>query len=244
MKKFLDKKVQQVNILDERFYTLDNKTFYPSVTTVLSAYPKGYGFEEWLRNNGQNTKTILAEAGEQGSNVHNAIDEYLKGVKLTWINEQGNENYTLLEWQMICRFMEFFAYVDKKDIESEQILFSNHFKLGGTTDLVCTIDGERWMIDYKTSNAMYPTYRLQLAIYKQMYEMITKETIDRYGVLWLKANTRTNKGFMQGKGWQLKEYTDSFEKDLRLFGHTRALWDEENPNYKPKNLQYPNNFEL
>jgi len=245
MKLFLDKKVQQVNILDERFYTIDNKIFYPSVTTVLNAYPKGFAFEEWLRNTGQNSKQIVAEAARQGSVVHNSIDDFVKGSELTWINESGKELYTLLEWQMICRFVEFFKFVDKNQpFEAEQILFSHAHRLGGTTDLVCMIDGERWLIDYKSSNAIHTTNRLQLAVYKAMYEHLHKTKIDRYGVLWLKASTRTDKGFMQGKGWQIKEFTDSYEKDIKLFKATRALWDEENPNYKPKNLSYPNTLSL
>jgi len=245
MKKiFLDKKVQQVNILDERFYTVDNVNFQPSVTTVLGAYPKGYHFEEWLRNNGQNSKSIVNEAATQGSNVHNAIDDYLKGVELSWIDDNGKENFTLLEWQMITRFVQFFQFVDKDNFISEQIMFSERMRLGGTTDLVCTINGERWLIDHKTSNAIHTTHKIQLAVYKEMYEELTGEKIDRYGILWLKANTRTDKDFMQGKGWQIKEFTKDFDKDIRLYKHTRALWDEENPNYKPKNLSYANKLSL
>ena len=250
MKIFLDKKIQQVNVLDERFYTDNSKNelgetiYYPSVTTVLNAYPKGFGFEEWLRNTGQNSKTILKEAGEQGSNVHNAIDDFLKGAELQWIGEGGMEMYTLLEWQMITRFMEFFQNVDKTEFLTEQTLFSHNMRLGGTMDLVCKMGGELWLLDYKTSNSIHKTHQLQLAAYKKMYEELTGDKIDRYGVLWLKAATRTDKPPTQGKGWQIKEFTKTYDHDIKLYHHTRALWDEENPNYKPKNLQYPNKYKL
>ena len=111
-------------------------------------------------------------------------------------------------------------------------------------DLVCTINGERWLIDYKTSNALHDTYRMQLAMYKQMYENMSGQKIDRYGVLWLNSKTRTSKPPFQGKGWQLKEYTQDFQKDFDLFNHTRVIWDSINPDYKPKNLSFPNSFKL
>ena len=190
MKTFLDRKAQQVNVLDERFYTLDNKTFYPSVTTVLQSYPKGSYFEQWLMDTGRNAETIKKEAGIQGTNVHNAIESYLKGAELTLIGDNGEEFYTLNEWQMICRFMDFFSYdgINRETMEVEQILFSKQMKLGGTGDLVVEIDSENWFIDYKTSNAMHKTYRIQLAVYKRMWELMNPgKKIDKYGVLWLKC---------------------------------------------------------
>ncbi len=244
MKTFLDKETQQVNVLDERFYTQDNKQFFPSVTTVLQSYPKGSFFEKWLMDTGRNAEQIKKDAGIQGSNVHNAIDGFLKGSSCTLIDRDGHENFTLNEWKMICRFMRFFECIDKDDFLSESMLFDKQLRLGGTEDLVCTINGERWLIDYKTSNALHETYKMQLAMYRKMHERIHGEKIDRYGVLWLNAKTRTNKPPLQGKGWQIKEYTDSYDHDVKLFEHTRAIWDNVNPNYAPKNLQFPNTFKL
>jgi len=247
MKVFLDSKAKQVNVLDERFYTLDNKTFFPSVTTVLQSYPKGAFFEQWLRDTGNNSKTILREAGIKGTNVHNAIEHYLKGGKLVWIGEDGNENYSLEEWKMICKFMDFFNYegINRDSLEIEEILFSKHMRLGGTGDLVVEIDNENWFIDHKTSNAIHKTYRIQLAVYKKMWELQNPgRTIDRYGVLWVNAKTRTAKPPLQGKGWQIKEFTDYYDHDIKLYENVRAIWDEENPNYKPKNLSFSNEFAI
>lgn len=247
MRTFLDREAKQVNVLDERFYTLDNKTFVPSVTTVLQSYPKGSFFEKWLMDTGRNAEKIKEEAGIAGTNVHNAIEQFLKGLPLVLIDENGRENFTLIEWQQICRFMDFFEYtgINRESMEVEQILYSKRLLLGGTGDLVVDIDGEKWFIDYKTSNALHKTYRIQLAVYKQMWEeMNPGEKIDRYGVLWLKAKTRTSKPPLQGSGWQLKEYTEYFDHDMKLYHSCRNIWDEENPNYKPKNRIYPNEFSI
>ena len=51
MKIFYDGEAKQVNVLDERFY-LSKKlpgVYFPGVTTILEAYYKGYGFNEWLK---------------------------------------------------------------------------------------------------------------------------------------------------------------------------------------------------
>src|SRR5690606_3148079 len=107
------KNLEKVQVLDERFYTLDQTTYYPSVTTELNAYPKGYHLVEWMKKNGTDSDTILKEAAEQGSNVHNAIEEILSGKKVEWITDEGHENFTLKEWQMICKFMEFYNHIEK-----------------------------------------------------------------------------------------------------------------------------------
>lgn len=247
MKVVLDKKTQQLTVLDERFYTQDNVIFYPSVTTVLQSYPKGQFFEKWLMDTGRSAETIKREAGIKGTNVHNAIDQYLNGSEIMLINSDGSENYTWEEWKMIARFMNFFSYegIDRETLEVEQMLFSKSLEIGGTADLVCMIDDKRWLIDHKTSNALHKTYKIQLAVYKTMWEEQNPgKTIDHYGVLWVNAKTRTHRPPLQGKGWQLKDYSHDYDHDMKLYRSVRRIWNEENPNYYPKNIQVKNSFKL
>lgn len=243
LKIFIHEHLNRIDVLDQRFYKVENE-YYPSVTTVLNAYPKGFWYDAWLKDVGRNADAIRNEAAEKGSNVHNAIESILLGREVRWITD-GKQLFTLDEWSMICKFMEFHSkYLnDDNQIAAETQLFSKGMRLGGTCDLVTVINGETWLIDFKTSNGLYKTNELQLAVYKEMWDEHNSPKIDRYGVLWLNAATRTEKEF-QGKGWQLKEFTKNHEHNLKLYGHTRALWDEENPNYKPKNLSYPNSFKL
>lgn len=241
MQIFTHENINRVDVLDERFYQVGEE-YFPSVTTVLEAYPKGYWYAQWLMDVGHNAGAIRDRAAERGSNVHNAIEKFLLGQELKWFQD-GQAAFALDEWQMICRFMEFWdRCVDKgAGFATETQLFSNTMKLGGTCDLVCKINGEDWLIDFKTSNSISKTNEIQLSCYKEMWDERNSPKIQRYGVLWLNAATRTDKEF-QGKGWQIKEFTGSHDHNLALYGHLRALWDEENPNYSPKNLSYPNSF--
>ena len=243
MKIFAHENLNRIDVLDERFYQVGEE-FYPSVTTVLSAYPKGYGFENWLKTVGSEADRIVKEAADLGSNVHNAIEQILLGRQITWIHE-GKQLFTLEEWQMICRFMDFYNDYIKEgaQVATETQLFSKKLKLGGTCDMVATINGEVWLIDFKTSNGLYKTNEMQLAAYKEMWDEHNTPKIDRYGILWLNSSHRTKKQF-QGIGWVLKECTKDHDYNFELYKHTRALWDCENPNYKPKNLSYPNSFSL
>ena len=81
MKIFYDGEAKQVNVLDERFYQSKKLpgVYFPGVTTILEAYYRGYGFNEWLKQVGLNADEILKRASEEGSLIHNTIYDYLSG---------------------------------------------------------------------------------------------------------------------------------------------------------------------
>lgn len=236
--------LHQINFLDERFYTDDDIKYYPSVTTVLEVYPKGYGFQQWLKDMGANADEVLRRAGDQGRKVHGGIEDYLHNLEVLWMNDQmGKENYSMEEWRMILHFVNFWETWKPKLITNEAKLISHPMRLGGTLDVVCEFGGDRWLLDAKTSNMIHPTMELQLAEYAMMWNEKNPELkIDRTGIVWLKALTRgadKQEKKIQGHGWQIKEFDRHYTDAHKVFEHVRAIWDEENPNYKPKNLIYP-----
>ena len=249
MKIFNDNEARQINILDERFYQSQKnpEIYYPSVTTILDAYYKGYGFHDWLKQVGYNADTIVEKAAEQGSNVHNMIDLYIKGFKVSWVDDEMKQNYNLNEWEMFIKFIEFWETYNPDVLVSEFTMVSDELKFGGTVDFIGTINGERWLIDFKTSNYIHKTHELQLAAYAVMWNELNPEhPIERTGILWLNALTRgadKSGKKIQGKGWQIKEFERPIEDAFKLFQHTQAIWNEENPNYKPKNLKYKMEFQ-
>ena len=98
-----DKDSKQINFLDERYYKYSEGIYFPSVTTVLDIYPKGYGFIQWLKDLGNNADEVLKRAGESGSKIHDAIETYLKGGEVLW----DDEIYDLSEWKQINTFRLF-----------------------------------------------------------------------------------------------------------------------------------------
>lgn len=247
---FHEKEAQQITVLDNRFYTNDNKSYYPSVTTILEVYPKGFGFEQFLKDVGSNAKEIVERAAEQGSKVHAATEHLHTGSPLKWADEEGKPIYTLKEWEMILKFKAFWDKYKPELIANEKSFCSESLGFGGTLDRVIMLAGVRFLVDIKTSNYLHKSHELQLAAYATLWnELNPSQPIEQTAILWLNASTRTEKTDLekhiyQGSGWQLKcfdrHYTDSF----RIFQHTHALWKEENPVYKPLNQIYPDTITL
>lgn len=102
---------------------------------------------------------ILNMPREYYESVHNCIEAYINWYK------QLLENHTvevlMQETPLICKYY------------------------GGTVDCVLKIDGEIYIIDYKTSNHLSYKYHLQLAAYKIILEMIYNLHVDGSIVLSL-----------------------------------------------------------
>ena len=73
----VDNDSKQVNFLDNRFYKRNNE-YYPSVTSILSYFPKGKFFENWLKDVGHNADFIARKSAEEGTQTHSLIEKYLK----------------------------------------------------------------------------------------------------------------------------------------------------------------------
>lgn len=269
MKEFIDQELKQINFLDERFYEYkapgqDQSVFYPSVTHILSVYPKGYAFEQWLKDVGNQAKIIAERAAESGSKVHDGIERLLLDQTIPW-GEEGSL-YALEEWRGLNRFIEFYRESNLERILVEQNVYSHKYKYAGTMDLLCKINGETWLIDHKFGNAIYPAHFQQLVAYKVALEEMTEESeqpikVDRVGILHLKAQVRTLKrptekkpgDPWQGPGWKLidpgqdpgtlklaaRYEMEPYEVVWENFLRTLGIFYYENPEPKPKYENYP-----
>jgi hypothetical protein len=231
-------KGNQITFNDNRFYNLGDK-FYPSVTTILQAYPKDAGFYKWLKEVGNDADTIRDAAGERGTTVHKLTEQYDEGLEVSLISEEGRLNFSMQEWSMFERYVNFRQRFQIEIIASELQLISEKFEEAGTLDRYIEMDGKRLIVDIKTSNAIYNHYWLQLAAYKRMFMDISGQPVDGVAIMWLNAKTRTNgtKGAIQGEGWQMLIREDT-EKDLRLYEACKALWLAENEGMKPREISY------
>jgi hypothetical protein len=224
---------KQITLPDSRYYRR-NGEYYPSITYVLQYYPKGKYFEDWLKQVGFSADHIVRKASEEGTQVHNMIENYLNGKELTFLDEYDNPRYNPDVWQMFIKFVDWWEEYKPTLIEAEVHLFSDKYKVAGTCDLVCELNGELWVIDFKTSNHLQTTYDLQTAVYAQCFEECFGKKVDRTGILWLKSSKRgPAKGKMQGKGWEMYESSRSKEENLDIFQTVKLLFDLENQNPSP-----------
>jgi len=127
---------QQVTMPDSRYYRR-NGNYYPSVTHVLSSYPKGKYFEDWLKKVGYSAEWIVKKAAEEGTLVHEMIEDWLNGEEITFLYKDGNPKMPAHVWQMFLRFVDFWETYNPTLIEAEVHLFSDKIQVAGTCDLVC-----------------------------------------------------------------------------------------------------------
>ena len=236
---------KQITLPDSRYYRR-NGNYYPSITHVLGCYPKGKYFEDWLKKVGHSADWIVKKAAEEGTAVHEMIEEYFEGNEMTYLNSYGNPKMNPQVWQMFLRFVDFWETYKPTLVETEVSLFSDKLKVAGTCDLVCEIeiDGktELWVIDFKTSNHLQTTYDLQGAVYAQCYEECFGKKADRVGVLWLKSKSRgeDKKGKrLKGKNWEIYESPRTQQENLDIFGHVKSIFDIENPKPNPYDTSFP-----
>ena len=235
-----DGKLKQINFLDRRVYQRGEGVYYPSVTTILQYMPKNKFFEMWLKDVGHNADLIMRRAGKEGTQVHEAIETLLDGEELHWMDDYGNAKYNEKVWEMINKFVDFWTTHKPELISTEEFVYSDEYRYAGTADLVCKLDGETWLIDFKTSNSLHKSYDLQLASYAKALKESKDIEIERTGILWLKSSKRGSskqKGRIQGKGWELK-MIDDIEENFELFQLIRKLYNLENPDTEPIYTKY------
>jgi hypothetical protein len=235
---------KQVNVLDSRFYKRNDK-YYPSVTSVLNYFPKNKFFHEWLKDVGHNADIIASKAASEGTQVHNAIDRFLNGEEIKWIDDNGRAEYSLEVWKMILKFADFWNTHKPELIASEYHLFSDTHEYAGTTDIIVKLNNQVWLLDIKTSNSLHTSYDLQLAAYAVAWNETHNTLIERTGILWLKAATRGEgkKDAIQGKGWQLKP-SDGIATNFEMFKKIYDIYKLENPEFKPITELLPTSIKL
>lgn len=192
------------------YYFLDEQ-FLPGVSTILSeASPTPYGLKAfWQNNTKEEADAIFNSAGDFGSKMHDAFERLLLAQELNMLIDYPS----MREKKCLTSFKDWFSYYKPTEFESEQPIASAKYKYAGTLDFVGVINGERWLIDFKTSNAIHYSHQLQVLAYKQAYEESYGVKIDRVGIVRLgtthKGNGEPKDGKIKevGKGWEFRELT-------------------------------------
>jgi genome maintenance exonuclease 1 len=150
----------------KRYYTLEDGTRLPSVTTVLGAQKKE-GIMAWRKRVGEaEANRISKQATGRGTNVHTLCERYLNNEALGNIMPDAKEMFVSLK-PLLNR-------IDNIHYQ-EQALWSKQLGMAGRVDCIAEFDGKLSVIDFKTSKkikteAHIEDYFWQTTAYGIMYE--------------------------------------------------------------------------
>lgn len=241
----VNEETKQITFKDLRFYRTPEGEYFPSVTTILDAYPKGAAFFEWLKKNGEDADQIRDAAGETGSKVHALTEQYDNGEVVSLIDPNGQIRYKSSEWKQFERYVEFTQTIKPEILRTEYNIISPNLGTAGTIDRNIYLETPKtkgkFLLDIKTSNQLHDHYWSQLAAYTKLHEeAFPDEKLDGICILWLNAKTRgvSKTGAIQGKGWQLVFPDRSVEHYYNVFKATQLLWNEVYGDMKPNDIVY------
>ena len=158
----------------KRYYTLEDGTKLPSVTTVLGAKKKA-GILEWRKRVGEEEANRVSRmATSRGTNVHTLCERYLINDKLGEVMPDAKE-----------MFLDLIPLLDRIDYihYQEQALWSVQLGLAGRVDCIAEFDGVLSVIDFKTSKRVKQRdhildYFWQETAYALMYEELVGKPIN------------------------------------------------------------------
>jgi len=178
--------IVQITVADERWYTKPGKnpetgipvyTPVPSVTWISGFWPKGIGFYKWLADKGwDEAEAAKQAAGDKGSRVHLAIEKILNGEEFridTKVLDKNTAELTELTYEeLLCvkSFIDWRNEAKPEVIATETTIFSERGGYAGTVDCVCRIDGQLYVIDFKTSKQVWKEHELQISAYRVALE--------------------------------------------------------------------------
>ena len=227
-----------------RFYegvTTDQKTkqevrnwVYTSVTSKLDAvFPKGAYLIKWIRDNGAHGMAEFEKAAEKGTETHVIINRLLQGESVPTIDL----DYRVLK--CVQSFIDFYNEVKPETLATEHIVVNHEEKYAGACDWVCKIDYTKgktvikgtYVIDFKTSSALYQSHELQNVAY---LKALPEEWQDKAGLLHLGNRTKL--------GWSFKDL--EIDSNWKLFQHFNETFAMMNPNAHPDDTIFPELFQL
>ena len=101
---------------------------------------------------------------------------------------------------------------DVKTMETEARGYNRDLWYAGTIDLIATVRGETWLLDWKSSRSIHETHVMQVAAYAHMDTILTIDGeekpiphIDRLGIIHISDDSASlvDVGAPDGPAWNM-----------------------------------------
>jgi hypothetical protein len=187
---------------------------YPSVTTILQAFPTSEYLVKWVAENGfHESRAIRDAAGRAGTKIHLAIEDLLAGELL------HEEDYTMVEWTKIKSFVDWHVEFNPEIIATEVAIFSKKGGYAGRLDCIAKVAGDLTIIDWKSSSSIHNSFACQFAAYAHAIEETTDLKIVQTAALQLGAKNKN--------GYRYVIYPD-WKNHYKVFQSVKATWQYDN----------------
>jgi hypothetical protein len=154
---------------------LKNGELFVSVGQILAVENAGDFLTKWLLNtfdSYEGYQDYMDEVSSLGSQIHKLIELQLQGKEIPshLLHEKVSDAFS--------SFLDFALSHEIKPLLIEKVLHSKKIRVAGTMDLLCTIDGRKFLADVKTGSVQNKAF-VQMVVYKFMaMEMGLKEIAD------------------------------------------------------------------
>jgi len=123
------------------------------------------------------------KSADIGTMIHEWLEQFLRAglSKKTLPKKPVNSEMK----NAINAFLEWAKNNKVKFLESERKIYSKKYNYAGTCDAVAIVNGELTIIDFKTTNAVYPEMFLQTVAYQKAFEEETGKKVIKNLILRL-----------------------------------------------------------
>jgi hypothetical protein len=159
----------------------------PSVTQIVGESLGGWAkdalmYWAWQEGTaGRNFRDKTQEAADIGTIAHLMIDAFLNDRDPDLGRFSSDEEIHKIKRAQIP-FESFLTWYMTNELDfhcTERQMVSNLYHFGGTMDGLATVNGQRAIIDYKSSRHIYASILAQLGGYSLLWEEAGKELINR-----------------------------------------------------------------
>lgn len=178
-----------------RFWRVEDsaKIYIPGVTTLTGVIDKSAALIPWAVKLARLHLIAKIESGEQvtildveeackqhtirkkeaadiGTEIHSLVEKWIKQEEIDVPEDVRIRNG-------LDAFLKFQQEHKAKWIDSEKIIYSPTHDYAGILDAVAEIAGDLVLVDFKSSNGIYPEMSFQTAAYQMAYEEMTGKQI-------------------------------------------------------------------
>jgi hypothetical protein len=187
---------------------------FPSATTILNSYPTSEHLMKWVAEQGfHESRAMRDAAGRAGTKIHTAIQGLLEGEELQ------EPNFTIEEWYKLDTFVKWYIDYKPEILALEVPVFSKKGKYAGRLDCIAKVSGQMYIIDWKSSKNIHPSFQLQFSAYAKAVEENTSIKIEATAAVQLGAQNKN--------GYRFVIYPD-WKKDYNVFESVKKVWEFDN----------------